>query len=166
MNVWPATVSVPLRAAPPLFAAAVNATFPLPLPDFAFVSVIQASFAVAVHAQPAPAVTATLPLPPAASTAWLFGAIEYVHCGGGGGGGGGGGTGAACETVNVWPATVSVPLRAAPLFAATVNATVPLPLPDPPLAIDIHGAFADAVHEQPAAAVTATEPPPAFASTD
>ena len=68
--------------------------------------------------------------------------------------------------MNVWPAIVSVPLRAAPLFAATVNATVPLPLPDPPLAIDIHGAFADAVHEQPAAAVTATEPPPAFASTD
>ena len=152
MNVWPATVSVPLRAAPLLFAAAVNATVPLPLPDFAFVSVIQASFAVAVHAQPAPAVTATLPLPPAASTAWLFGAIEYVHCGGGGGGGG---TGAACETVNVWPAIVSVPLRAAPLFAELKA-----------LAIDIHGAFADAVHEQPAAAVTATEPPPAFASTD
>ena len=74
MNVWPATVSVPLRAAP-LFAAAVNATVPLPLPEAPFVSMIQASFAVAVHAQPAPAVTPTLPLPPAASTAWLAGAI-------------------------------------------------------------------------------------------
>src|SRR5205823_1032680 len=100
----------------------------------------------------------------AASTAWLFGAIEYVHCGGGGGGGG---TGAACETVNVWPAIVTVPLRAAPLFAATVNATVPLPLPDPPLAIDIHGAFADAVHEQPApSAVTCTVLLPPAGGTD
>jgi len=53
----------------------VNATVPLPLPEAPFVSVIQASFAVAVHAQPAPAVTPTLPLPPAASTAWLAGAI-------------------------------------------------------------------------------------------
>src|SRR5207244_11559361 len=130
-----------------------------PPPACASGGLVQASSAVAVPAQPAPAVTATLPLPPAASTAWLFGAIEYVHCGGGGGGGGG--TGAACETVNVWPATVSVPLRAAPLFAATVNATVPLPLPDPPLAIDINGAFADAVIAQPAAAVHSSERPQA-----
>jgi hypothetical protein len=75
VNVWPAIVSVPLRAAPP-FDATLNVTDPLPLPEAPFVNVIQASLAVAVHAQVAPAVTATVPLPPAASTAWLFGAIE------------------------------------------------------------------------------------------
>ena len=75
MKAWPAIVSVPVRAAPP-FDATLNVTGPLPLPDAPLVSVIQASFAVAVHAQPAPAVTATLPLPPNESTAWLFGEIE------------------------------------------------------------------------------------------
>jgi len=75
VKAWPAIVSVPVRAAP-AFDATLNATDPMPLPDAPLVSVIQASFAVAVHAQPAPAVTPTLPVPPAESTAWLFGEIE------------------------------------------------------------------------------------------
>ena len=68
---------------------------------------------------------------------------------------------AACVTVNVLPAAVIVPLRAAPVLAATLNATVPLPPPDPPLAIVIHAAFEAAVHAHvPADAVTAIEPLP------
>jgi len=86
-----------------------------------------------------------------------------VHAGGGGGGGGGGA--AACETVNVWPAIVSVPLRASPLFAPTLNDTEPLPVPVAPLVTVIHGAFDVALHEQLAPAVTATLPLPPVAST-
>jgi hypothetical protein len=78
---------VPLRAAP-LLAAALNATAPLPLPLAPFVIVIHDAFDDAVHAQPLPLVTATVPLPPVASTDWVVGEIEKVHCGGGGGGGG------------------------------------------------------------------------------
>ena len=36
-------------------------------------------------------------------------------------------------TVNVCPATVIVPVRASPVFAATVKFSVPLPLPGEPL---------------------------------
>jgi len=59
----------------------------------------------------------------------------------------GGGGGAACEIVNAWPPTVTALLRAAPAFADALNATVPFPVPDPPLVIEIHAAPADAVHE-------------------
>jgi hypothetical protein len=109
LNVWPAIVSVPVRASP-LFAAIVNATVPLPLPDAPLVIEIHEAFDAAVHAQPLPAVTATEPLPPLASTDWLLGAIAKLH---------GGGT-AACVTVSVSPAIVSVPLRAAPGLAVAV----------------------------------------------
>jgi len=74
---------------------------------------------------------------------------------------------AACVTVNVWPAIVSVPLRAAPGFAAAVYDTVPLPDPLPPDAIVIHDAFDDAVHAQLApSAVTCTVLLPPAGGTD
>jgi len=112
-------VSVPERAAPVL-AATVKPTVPLPAPDAPLVTVSHPAFALAVHVQvPAEAVTATDAAPPASPTFWLAGAIVIVH---------GGGGGAACETVNVCPPIVSVPVRAAPEFAATVNVTVPLPV--------------------------------------
>ena len=48
-----------------------------------------------------------------------MGAIEYVH------------VFAACVTVNVWPATVTVPLRWLSVgFTAAVNEAGPLPVPD------------------------------------
>ena len=78
---------MPLRAAP-LFAATVNATEPLPLPLVPLAIVIHDTFEDAVHAHPLLLVTVTVPLPPVASTDWVVGEIEYVHCGGGGGGGG------------------------------------------------------------------------------
>jgi hypothetical protein len=69
--------------------------------------------------------------------------------------------------VNVWPAMVSVPLRAAPVFAATVNATDPPPLPLAPDVMVIHDSLLVAVHVQPLAVETATGlAAPAVAATD
>jgi hypothetical protein len=60
----------------------------------------------------------------------------------------------------VLPAMVSVALRAAPAFDATVKATVPLPLPDAPDEIATKVALLVAVQAHPAAAVTGTDPDP------
>jgi hypothetical protein len=60
--------------------------------------------------------------------------------------------------VNVWPPMVRVPVRSDPGFAATANATVPLPMPEAPDVTVIQLAFDVAVHAQPAAAETATLP--------
>jgi hypothetical protein len=109
-------------------------------------------------------VTATEPEPPLSATSCEAGAIVNVH-----GGGGGGGAAAACDTVKVCPPMVRVPVRAAAGFAATLNATVPLPVPDAPLVTVNHAAFALAVHAHVFAdAVTVTVPvvPPSAASCD
>ena len=64
-------------------------------------------------------------------------------------------------TVNVCPAIVMTPDRAAPVFAATLNATVPAPVPEAPALMVIHGALVVAVQLHVAAdAVTATDPVP------
>jgi hypothetical protein len=60
---------------------------------------------------------------------------------------------------------VNVPLRAAPPFDPTLNATEPLPAPVAPPVNVIHGALDVALHEQLAPAVTATVPLPPVAST-
>jgi hypothetical protein len=60
-------------------------------------------------------------------------------------------------TVNVWPAMVAVPVRElAAGLAATLIATVPLPLPLAPLVTVSHDELLEADHPQPAALVTAT----------
>jgi hypothetical protein len=70
-------------------------------------------------------------------------------------------------TVNVRPATVSVPVRAGPVVATTANWTVPLPFRLPAFVIVIHDALLAAVHSHPATVVTATVPePPAFGTDD
>jgi hypothetical protein len=151
VNVCPPIVSVPVLAAP-VFAAAANATVPLPVPDAPPVSVSHGALAVAVHAQvPADAVTATEPEPPVSATLCPVGEIVNVQ----------GAGGAACVTVNVFPAAVIVALRALPMLAATVNATFSLPAPcDPPVMLT-QGELAVAVQMQLAAdAVTAIEPDP------
>jgi len=56
---------------------------------------------------------------------------------------------------------VSVPVRAAPVFAATAKVTFPLPVP--PFVTVIHGTLLVAVHAQPAFVVTLTLPFPPFA---
>jgi hypothetical protein len=72
--------------------------------------------------------------------------IEYVH----------GATNASWFTVNVWPAIVTVPALAAPVFAAMLMPTEPLPVPDAPAVTVIHGAPLAAVHVQTAVVVTET----------
>jgi hypothetical protein len=135
-------------------AAAVNATVPLPVPDSPLLIVSHGTFATAVHAQvAAEAVTATDPEPPASATLWPIGAIVKVH-------GGGGAAAAAWFTVKVFPAAAIVAVRVlVPLLGETVNATVPLPVPDCPPVIPIHETLVVAVQAQLAAdAVTAIEP--------
>jgi hypothetical protein len=134
----------------------------LPVPAAAPVSVNHAALVLAVHAHvAAEAVTATEPEPPLSATSCDAGEIVNVH-----GGGGGGGAAAACDTVKVCPPMVSVPVRAAAVFAATLNATVPLPVPDAPLVTVNHAALALAVHAQLFAdAVTVTDPAAAVSAT-
>ena len=68
--------------------------------------------------------------------------------------------------MNVWPATVTVPLRAPPVFADTEYATVPLPVPLPPLVIVIQLSFAVAVQAHELPAETAIVPLPPDAASD
>jgi hypothetical protein len=65
---------------------------------------------------------------------------------------------AACVNVIVDPATVRVPVRAAPVFAATVNCTVPFPVPEAPWAIVMKVEPLVAVQAHPDAAVTGILP--------
>ncbi len=122
------------------FATAIR-TVPSPLPLAPFVIVIQAAVVVAVQAQPAVAVTAMSKLPPCAWNVCDVGSMEKKHP-------------VACETVNVLPAIVSVPERAGPSLAATKKVTVPLPLPAAPEVMVVHWTVLEAVHAQPAPAVT------------
>jgi hypothetical protein len=97
----------------------------------------------AVHEHALGNVTATEPCAPPPATEALTGAIVAVQ------------TTPACVTVKVSPPTVIVPVRLERLvFAATVNATVPVPEPLAPDVIEIHEAAVVAVHVQPASAAT------------
>jgi hypothetical protein len=61
---------------------------------------------------------------------------------------------------------VSTPVRKAPVFAAQLNAMVPLPLPEPPdVTVSQDGALLLAVQLHPVAVVTLTDPEPAVAGT-
>ncbi len=59
-----------------------------------------------------------------------------------------------------------MPVRAPSVFEAMLNETDPLPLPDAPLEIVIHGAFDVAVQAHPVVVVTAVDPLPPVESTD
>jgi len=135
--------------------ATANPTVPFPLPVEPDVTVIHGALLLAVHVHPVAVVTFEVPDPPSAGTVWLDGAIEYVQ----------GAETPTCVTVNVCPAMVSVPVRSAPVFASTVNATGPFPLPVAPDVTAIHGALLVAVHVQPAAVVTFEFPVPPDAGT-
>ena len=65
----------------------------------------------------------------------------------------------ACVTVTLWPAMVSVAVRAVAVVLATaLNATVPLPVPLAPEVTVSQLALLAAVQAQPVGAVTDTEP--------
>jgi hypothetical protein len=145
-NGWPAIVIEALRALPEL-AATTKLALPLPVPLALFVKVIHGTPLADVQAQPSEVATATgPPAPPSIGNDWLFGLIEKAHA-------------PLCVTVKVCPATVSVPVRAAPVFAATVKATLPLPLPDAAPVMLIQDALLAADQPQPPVAVTATAAP-------
>jgi hypothetical protein len=72
---------------------------------------------------------------------------------------------AACVTVKVWPAIVSVALLGLVTgFAATLNAATLPPVP-PAVFIVTHAAPLEVVQVQPLAVVTVTEPVPVPAPT-
>ncbi len=66
-------------------------------------------------------------------------------------------------TVNVWPATVIVPVLCRPVLAATEKAAAPLPELLAPELIVIQVSLLSAVHAQPVAVVTLTLPVPPLA---
>jgi hypothetical protein len=155
VNVLPPIVSVPLREVVDGFAATLNETVPLPEPLAPAVIVIQVALLAAVHAQPVAAVTLVDEGPPLPPIDRVAGEIAGVHAA------------AASLTVNVLPPIVSVPLReVVDGFAAALNATDPLPLPDAPDVTVNQLSLLAAVHAQPVAAVTATVPVPPVAVTD
>jgi hypothetical protein len=65
-----------------------------------------------------------------------------------------------CVTLKGCPATISVALRAGPLFAVTVNVTDPDPLPPPGGVMVIQSTGLDADQGQPPLVVTAIVPEP------
>ena len=124
-------------------ARTLNVTVPLPEPLAPLVTVIHELLETAVHVQPAAVVTVIGPPPLEAflPNDSLVGLIDYVQP-------------LACVTVCVCPAIEMDPVRSGPVFAATVNATVPLPVPLAPAVIVIHVSDRVAVHAQPAGLVT------------
>ena len=99
-------VSVPLRALP-LFCAIAKLTKPLPDPLAPDVIVSHPALLAAIQGQPAAAVTVVDTLLAFALTLALVAPSANVQP-------------LAWLTVNVTPATASVPLRAGPEFAATL----------------------------------------------
>jgi hypothetical protein len=128
-------------------AETLKFTVPFPLPDDPDVIVRNPGLLLmAFHAHPAGAVTDVLLelLPaPAENDGGL---IEKVQP-------------AACVTVNVCPAIVSVPVRCGPELDPTLNVAVPFPLPDPDCTV-MNASWLVAVHVQPAPAVTLLLPDP------
>jgi hypothetical protein len=152
----PPMVTVPARDAPE-FGSTVKDTELLPDPLIGCESQIHEVLLDAVHEQPAGASMAIAPLPPADVKLAVVAGKVTAH---------GPVLVAACVTVKVSPAIVSVPLRpAGAAFGVTENETLPVPTPELPDVTVIHDAFASAVHEQPAGAVTVVPlVPPAAAS--
>lgn len=155
VNVAPAIVNVPVLLEAAGFAATLNVTVPFPDPGVPPVIVIQDVLLVAVQLQPVAAVTLLLPVPADALNDWPVGEIDGEH------------DAAACVTVNVAPAMVSVPVRLdATVFVATSKVTDPSPDPGVPPVTVIHGALLTAVQLQPLAAVTVLLPPAPAAVND
>ena len=148
VKVCPPMVAEPVRPVPAVLAATLRPTVPVPVPEPPEVTVIHAALLVAVRAQPLVPLTDTATGPPDAATFWLDGDSENApHAA------------AACATVKVRPATVSVPdLDVPAVLACTLKPAAPLPLPDAPVVIVSQAALLAAVHAHPEPAVTLTVP--------
>ena len=132
--------------------ASVTVPFPLPVPPA--VTLIHGTPLTALQLHPPAACTANVVDPPAAGRAARSGKSVAAQ------------PSSPCVTVNVSPAIASVPVRAAPLDAATtVKRTIPLPVPLAPCVMDIHVAELAAVQGHSGGAVTATSPLPPEAPT-
>ena len=79
VTVCPATVNVPMREAPVVFAPLLNVTEPMPDPLAPAVTVIHDVVVVAVQEQAVPAMTLTVRLLAIASTAKLSGVTVPVQ---------------------------------------------------------------------------------------
>jgi hypothetical protein len=148
VTVRPPIVAVPLRTGP-VFAWNSSCTVPFPVPLAPFRTPIHEALLVALHVHSAPVVTATSWVPADDGAAIVSGATPIVQP-------------PSCVTVKVCPATVIVPDRGGPAFAATTSCTMPLPLPPAPEEMLIHPALLVAVQLHPDGTVTATDvvPPP------
>ena len=148
VKVFPPMVAVPVRLVPAALAPTLRPTVPLPVPEAPEVTAIHAALLVAVRAQPLVPPTDTDTDPPAAPTLWLDGDSENApHAA------------AACVTVKLRPATVSVPdLDVPAVLACTLKPAAPLPLPEAPLVIVSQEVLLAAVHAHPEPAVTLTVP--------
>ena len=136
-TICPAIVSVPLRDALPVFAAIDNVTVPLPEPVALLVTAIHESVLTAVHAHPATDVTEMLPVD--AATPRKARGRQGIGEGGR----------QLRHGERSGPALIVAERSAVVGSAATLYATVPLPLPLGALVIVNHGALLDAVHPQP-----------------
>ena len=79
VNVAPAIVSDPVRLLAVVFAATLNDTGPLPVPDAPLVTAIHALLLTAVHVHQSAAVTVLLPTPAAEVNDWRGGEIVGAH---------------------------------------------------------------------------------------
>ena len=159
VNVCPETINEPVRCEPGFAATLyVRVAFPLPVVGVGNANVSHGWLMLpAVHAQSwrGDTMTSNVPVDAVFGAVALDGESEYVH----------GGMGAACVTVTIWPAIVSVPVRCAPTFEKMSNATIADP---EPLALEgritTNGALLVAVHVHPAAVVRFTNPAAALSS--
>jgi hypothetical protein len=149
-KVCPAIVTVPVRCEVLVFAATATFAVPLPFPLAPLLMVSHDALLAAIQAQVLPVVTLTLVVSPAAGELRVVGVIENAQ-------------GAAWVTEKVCPAIVIVPVRCAPLFAATATFTVPLPVPLAPLLMVSHDALVVAFHAHvlPVVTLTLAASPPA-----
>jgi hypothetical protein len=142
----PPIATTAVRGAVAVFSAMSSATVPLPVPLPPDATPIHAAPDDTVQSHAAPVVTSTLADDAAGptDTPILESAIVQVL--------------PACATEIMRPAAVIVPEREKPLvFCMTLKFTVPLPLPDPPDVIVIHGVLVVALQAQPAAPPTVSD---------
>src|SRR3989338_6405214 len=99
----------------PVLGATVMSTVPLPVPDEPETMVTNPALDVAVQVHPAWVTTEIPVLPPTAGIVPVDVGTVYVHVAGA----------APCDRATDCPATVTVPLRAAPVLACPVTVTVP-----------------------------------------